>query len=96
MTIPVTTDDARPDPTEGSPSLRCVELVELVTDYFEGALPPDTRARVEVHLSQCDPCVTYIQQMRQVVEAAGRLTPEAVPDEAVDRLLSVFREAGSR
>ena len=34
-----------------SRELTCQELVELVTDYLEGALPAAERARFEAHLA---------------------------------------------
>ncbi|MFL5375849.1 MAG: zf-HC2 domain-containing protein, partial [Myxococcales bacterium] len=33
--------------------LSCAELVELVTDYLEGALSADERDEVEKHLAIC-------------------------------------------
>jgi anti-sigma factor RsiW len=71
--------------------LRCDELVELVTPYLEGVLAPDAVARVEHHLALCPGCDAYVDQMRQTIALAGRLTPEAVPEESVDRLLAAFR-----
>ena len=47
-----------PDP------LTCRELVELITDYLEGAMPPDERARFEAHVAECDGCEAYVRQMR--------------------------------
>ena len=44
--------------------LSCQELVELVTDYFDGALPPAQRARFDAHVAECDACATYLEQMR--------------------------------
>jgi anti-sigma factor RsiW len=38
--------------------LRCRELVELVTDYLEGALAPAERARFEAHVADCPGCET--------------------------------------
>jgi anti-sigma factor RsiW len=37
--------------------IACQELVELVTEYFEGALPPDEVAAVDQHLVDCDACL---------------------------------------
>jgi anti-sigma factor RsiW len=71
--------------------LACIEFVELVTDYFEGTLPPAERDRFEAHFAVCAPCSTYLDQMRQTIEAAGRLDPEAVPAEGKKRLLGLFR-----
>jgi hypothetical protein len=39
--------------------LTCRELVELITDYHERALPPDERIRVEQHLVVCSACTRY-------------------------------------
>ncbi len=80
------------EPAAGLDPLRCIEVVELVTEYLEGALVPDDEARLEAHLALCDPCVRYIEQVRQTISAAGRVEPEAVPPEVLDRLLGVYRE----
>ena len=47
--------------------MTCRELVELVTDYLDDALPPERRAPIEAHLALCDACATYLEQMRQTV-----------------------------
>jgi anti-sigma factor RsiW len=72
--------------------LTCKELVELVSDYFEDALPPDERARFEAHLQKCDGCDRYVEQMHQTILALGALNQDAVPPEAQEKLLQVFRD----
>jgi anti-sigma factor RsiW len=47
--------------------LSCRELVELVTDYLDDALPAEERARFEEHLEGCQGCRTYVEQMRLTV-----------------------------
>ena len=71
--------------------LSCQELVELVTEYLEGALPPDDRARFEAHLATCDGCSAYLQQMEATVSLLGHLPREAVSPEAEGALLAAFR-----
>jgi anti-sigma factor RsiW len=71
--------------------LSCQELVELVTDYLEGALPPDETARFEAHIGTCDGCNVYLEQMRQTIELTGRLSVDALAPEAERRLLEAFR-----
>lgn len=44
-----------------SNDLTCQELVELVTEYLEGALPPGKRVRFEQHLAVCLGCTTYLE-----------------------------------
>jgi predicted anti-sigma-YlaC factor YlaD len=71
--------------------LTCRELVELVTDYLEGAMDPVERARFEQHLSGCDGCTNFLRQMRMTVELTGRLTEEQIPEPQRSSLLLAFR-----
>jgi anti-sigma factor RsiW len=72
--------------------LACNELVELVTDYVEGALPPRERARFDAHLTGCPDCVEYVAQMRRTIVAVGLPAPELERTPAVTALLGVFRD----
>ena len=72
--------------------IACVELVELLTDYVEGALPPDEVAAVDAHLETCPPCRTYLAQMRATIMALGSAPVATLPDEAYDTLLTAFRD----
>jgi anti-sigma factor RsiW len=71
--------------------LTCSELVELVTDYLDGALSPADRARFEEHVLTCPPCRSHITQLRRTVDVLGRLTPEALPAEIESDLVKAFR-----
>ena len=71
--------------------MSCRELVEIITEYLEGTLPPAERARFEAHLAVCPGCQTYLDQMRQTVRALGRLTEQSIPPQAHQELLQVFR-----
>jgi predicted anti-sigma-YlaC factor YlaD len=73
------------------PQIRCVELVELVTEWMEGALDDQTRAYVEEHLVICPPCSTYVTQIRQAVKAMQGLDVEAPLPAAREELLGHFR-----
>ena len=53
-------------------AMDCNELVELVTAYLDDALDPDTRARFESHLMDCDGCENYLQQFRDTVAPSAR------------------------
>jgi anti-sigma factor RsiW len=72
--------------------LSCKELVELVTDYLEGALPPAARAAFEEHLETCEGCRAYLQQMQLAIELVGTLTEESIPPPAKAQLLDAFRD----
>jgi anti-sigma factor RsiW len=72
--------------------MRCREVVELMTDYLEGALSPADVARFEAHLAGCDGCRAYLEQMRTTRRLAGRLGDEPVPEELRRELEAAFRD----
>jgi len=74
-----------------NPDLHCIELVELTTEYFEGALPPAEAARLEAHLAICPGCEEYLQQMRVTQETLGRPDASVLEEPSRDKLLEVFR-----
>jgi anti-sigma factor RsiW len=77
--------------TESHDHITCQEVVELVTDYFEGTLSPDDADLFEQHINFCEGCDWYVDQMRTTVATVGRIEEEAVPDEMRERLLTAFR-----
>ncbi len=71
--------------------LTCQELVELVTDYLEGKLPAQDYARFERHLAICEPCTTYLKQIRQTIRLTGALREENLDPTSKQALLDLFR-----
>jgi anti-sigma factor RsiW len=71
--------------------LSCQELVELVTDYLEGALPDELHERFDEHIAHCKGCQGYLGQMRATIHATGTLTPESLSPDAESALLEAFR-----
>jgi anti-sigma factor RsiW len=71
--------------------LTCKELVELVTDYLDGALSAADRTQFERHVRACAGCRAYLGQMRAIVRAAGRLAGIDLPPTARSPLLAAFR-----
>lgn len=72
--------------------LVCRELVELVTHYLDGALPPSELERFEAHLAECDQCGTYVDQFRRTIELTGHADVAGAPEPALrTALLAQFR-----
>ena len=77
---------------DSGPHISCQDVVELVTDYLEAALPPDEAALLEQHLNFCEGCVWYVDQTRTTIETVWHVdTPDLTP-ETWDRLLTMFRD----
>lgn len=72
--------------------LSCVELVELVTDYLEGALPGELHERFDEHIAHCSGCRAYLEQMRATIRSTGTLAPESLSPDAESTLLDAFRD----
>ena len=70
----------------------CREVLELITGYLDGALPADTLAAVEAHLSKCDGCTRMLAQFRRTIELTGMLTEEQLTDSQRSSLLDAFRD----
>jgi anti-sigma factor RsiW len=71
--------------------MTCQELVELVTDYLEGAMSAADRARFEEHLAICPGCQTYLEQMRQTMRLV-RDTEQLERRPEVAALMAAFRD----
>jgi hypothetical protein len=75
-----------PPPTD----LACQQVVRLVSDYLDGDLPPDWRDSIAGHLTACDGCTAYLEQIRQTVElleqidASQRRPAPSAPAEQAD------------
>jgi anti-sigma factor RsiW len=72
--------------------MKCQELVEVITDYLEGAMAPEDVERFDGHISECPGCDAYLEQMRTTIVTLGHIPPESIDAEAEERLLHVFRD----
>ena len=75
--------------TSQSP-LSCKELVELVTEYLDGAMSEPERARFDAHLGICPPCVEYVAQIGRTIQAVGATWRDVEDSRQVGELLKVF------
>jgi hypothetical protein len=73
-------------------TLTCQEIVEIVTDYLEGALASGERERFERHLRTCADCVAYVEQSRRTSALLGHVAAEPPSDATKAALLDAFRD----
>lgn len=79
--------------TERVAILSCKQVVELVTEYLSGALPPVERARLEQHVFACPPCMSFLEQIKTVVGLAAELENSASAESSASeaKAVEVFR-----
>ena len=71
--------------------LACVDVVEMITDHLEGALPEAEARRLEDHLAGCPGCTEYVEQMRALAGSLGALAGDSLPAGLRDGLVAEFR-----
>lgn len=79
--------------------MTCEELIEFLSDYLNGELPPDVVTAFEEHLAICPDCVAYIDSYQKTIDLAkdAILNPETpVPDEVPEDLIKAILTTKSR
>jgi anti-sigma factor RsiW len=74
--------------------ISCIDLVELVTEYLEGAPDDDRRTAIDAHLQICPHCAEYVEQMRLTARALGHVPLQPaldLPQTTREQLLAAFR-----
>ena len=70
----------------------CQEMIEVVTNYLDDALPPDEQQRFERHLSYCAGCNTYVDQIRETIRQTGMVPREdSLPPTLRAEIVAQFR-----
>ena len=61
------------------PSVTCEQVVAAASDFLDDALDPSERADLDTHLSSCENCPTYLDQMRTTVGLLAKRPGVQVP-----------------
>ena len=72
--------------------VRCIELVESVTEWMEGALADEDRLLDEAHLATCASCAAYVAPLRVALALLSRQRQAGPPARSAP-LLDVVRAA---
>ncbi|NUR77629.1 MAG: anti-sigma factor [Thermoleophilia bacterium] len=70
----------------------CREVVDVASEYVEGALPPEETTLFELHLNFCDGCFTFIDQIKQAAALSRRVSEDELPEPLRLGLLEAFRD----
>ncbi len=68
----------------------CIDVIERVTHYLEGALPADEARRLERHMEDCPRCSEYLDQMRTIAGSLAGLREGSLPAEMRAGLIAAF------
>jgi hypothetical protein len=66
--------------------MECAEIKELLSEYIDDTLDPDTKALLEDHLLTCEGCKEELASLRTLVKDLGSLEPVEAPEDFLDKL----------
>ena len=84
--------NAMADSVEPGVTIRCQQLVELVSDYLEAALDDATAGELAAHLDLCGACAEYVRQMRTTLRMVGRVPLESLSPGVRADLIAAFSD----
>ena len=72
--------------------ISCADAIELVTDFLDEALSRDDLTNFEAHLSLCEGCRVYVDQLRRTITiiAESRDTAVQLAPANFDQLAALF------
>ncbi|MDZ4803784.1 MAG: zf-HC2 domain-containing protein [Candidatus Eisenbacteria bacterium] len=70
----------------------CDDVIQLLTEYVDSELEPDTKALLESHFGACPACDQFLKSFRRTVELTGEFRCEDIPEEVSIRLHSFLEE----
>jgi len=80
--------------------MTCREFTSFISDYLDGELSPDVRARFVRHLERCDNCVQYLADYERTLALEHRVfddedtLPAQVPESLVAAILASRKSSG--
>ena len=74
-----------------SRAMNCQELVNLLVDYLDGTLEPETARELERHLEGCTSCLNFINTYKATTTWVRKVTYEEMPEKLKARLASFLR-----
>ncbi len=83
--------------------MNCKEFVDFIMAYLNDELPAGERAEFERHISDCPPCITFLDTYRKTVDLERRAYDDVevkrpsmaeAPETLVQAILAARRKGG--
>lgn len=72
--------------------MNCREYVDFLMSYVNGELPPEQAAAFKQHISDCPPCIHYLDTYKDTLELEKQAyaVQEALFEEAPEKLVNAI------
>lgn len=75
----------------------CLRVFEALSEYLDGELSPVDCRHLEEHMAGCEPCIDFLESLKQSIAVSRRLPlgppPPSMPEEVRGKLMSAWQEA---
>jgi anti-sigma factor RsiW len=75
----------------------CKEIFSLLSQYLDEELPDDICQEIDTHISDCPPCVKFVESLKKSVDLCKDCkeldAPGPLPERARDELFSAYQKA---
>ncbi len=73
---------------------KCKDCFDLLMDYLEESLDPETQKKLDLHFAACPSCLNLLKSYRACSQMAQQLQDQQVeiPQEVEDRLKTFLQE----
>ncbi|MEE9258088.1 MAG: zf-HC2 domain-containing protein [Nitrospinaceae bacterium] len=68
----------------------CKECIDLLYDYLEGELDPESNTRLEEHFADCPPCIAFLNTYKSVTNLSRKALADIEMPEMVQVRLQEF------
>jgi len=66
--------------------LLCKEVIQKLSEYLDGELPPDLASDLRRHLEGCDDCGIIVDTTRKTIDIFCNTEPAPLPENVQQRL----------
>jgi RNA polymerase sigma-70 factor (ECF subfamily) len=70
----------------------CRRIFALLSEYLDAELPAETCDEIEAHLSDCPPCLEFLESLRRTVELCRTFQPGEMPGPLSEQVRSELRQ----
>ena len=72
--------------------ISCKDVVDLIMDYIENNLDPETVKDFDMHIDGCGCCHGFINTYKKTVSLTHQISCEEIPDQLYSRLSTLLKE----
>lgn len=72
--------------------ISCKEMVDLIMDYLDGRLDPETSKDFDMHIEGCIDCYAFLNTYKKTVTLTHQISCEEIPDELYNGLSALLRK----